>query len=254
MEDYFKQNSECSICFHLFTDPQILECQHTFCRTCVDGIKRGNDVTCAICRRTCAFDVIKADFKTKELVDTLKRLAKDDESNNDVCDVTNNHNKPHSDALLQSQRKTVEIMICEVEKAMRDVTQAQADTAQNVTQARERSAEIRTALIERCDEVDNAINDVSNTKTRSLQKSFAELQERLTLLQDELDILKANRLSNKDAPDERPSLVADSMSRVAQIANLTTLDFEPAAVEVSGLTTDEIHNTIKIVTNAKVSE
>ena len=58
-------------CFHcedIYTDPQLLPCQHTFCRKCVDELQEGELLECPACALTCSLDELQQDFNKEQLV------------------------------------------------------------------------------------------------------------------------------------------------------------------------------------------
>eukprot|EP00057_Strongylocentrotus_purpuratus_P032968 XP_789595.1 PREDICTED: E3 ubiquitin-protein ligase TRIM33-like [Strongylocentrotus purpuratus] len=85
MADAFKnvvaQNLECPVCLNSFTDPKILSCSHTYCKTCLNNLLEchGNDqmLRCPICRAETKVpnqDVSKlpANLALKSLIDDVR--------------------------------------------------------------------------------------------------------------------------------------------------------------------------------------
>eukprot|EP00057_Strongylocentrotus_purpuratus_P025555 XP_011680029.1 PREDICTED: tripartite motif-containing protein 7-like [Strongylocentrotus purpuratus] len=54
LKNVIAQSLECPVCLNTFTDPKILSCSHTYCKTCLDNIFEchGNDqmLRCPVCR------------------------------------------------------------------------------------------------------------------------------------------------------------------------------------------------------------
>jgi hypothetical protein len=48
--DDLKEILDCPICLSTFTDPVILQCQHTFCKECVRALLRNQIISCPVCR------------------------------------------------------------------------------------------------------------------------------------------------------------------------------------------------------------
>ncbi|XP_030847071.1 E3 ubiquitin-protein ligase TRIM33-like [Strongylocentrotus purpuratus] len=75
------QSLECPVCLNTFTDPKILSCSHTYCKTCLDNLLEchGNDqmLRCPVCRAETQVpnqDVSKlpANLALKSLIDDVK--------------------------------------------------------------------------------------------------------------------------------------------------------------------------------------
>ena len=52
----------CAVCFEPFNDPQMLPCQHTFCKSCVDRMKSGSKIKCPTCNAFSDFSLVKPSF------------------------------------------------------------------------------------------------------------------------------------------------------------------------------------------------
>ncbi|XP_041472610.1 tripartite motif-containing protein 2-like [Lytechinus variegatus] len=53
LKTVISQSTECPVCLSTFTDPKILSCSHTFCKTCLDNLLgcHGNcQIRCPVCR------------------------------------------------------------------------------------------------------------------------------------------------------------------------------------------------------------
>ena len=74
------EHIECSLCFDIFENTKCLECNHSFCKECIDEILQFNDdgsatVDCPQCKKQTFIDATKTandllpNFQTKRLVD-----------------------------------------------------------------------------------------------------------------------------------------------------------------------------------------
>uniref|UniRef100_S4RZS2 Uncharacterized protein n=1 Tax=Petromyzon marinus TaxID=7757 RepID=S4RZS2_PETMA len=66
----------CSICLHLYVDPVLLGCPHTFCRECIVSVWRDGACACPECRRVLPFGSkeemrkqLEKNFKLASIVD-----------------------------------------------------------------------------------------------------------------------------------------------------------------------------------------
>ena len=69
--------TECVICTEIFTDPQVLPCDHTFCKRCVNRLTQGGAVKCPNCNKVCLRDDVKPDFRLATFLDALAKQAED---------------------------------------------------------------------------------------------------------------------------------------------------------------------------------
>ena len=68
-----QQMLECPHCQLNYKDPQILTCQHTLCRSCVEELQvRSDDVTCPVCDATTSADDVKSDINKEQLLMVCK--------------------------------------------------------------------------------------------------------------------------------------------------------------------------------------
>ena len=78
--------TNCVICAEVFTDPQVLPCEHVFCKTCVDRMKEAGTIKCPNCSEVCKADDVKPDFRLSTFLDVLaentERLTRPTTSSN----------------------------------------------------------------------------------------------------------------------------------------------------------------------------
>ncbi|XP_070535515.1 netrin receptor UNC5B-like [Ptychodera flava] len=69
----------CTICREIFRDPRILQCQHTFCKTCLDKLVGGShEVTCPLCRHVWSLPEGGVDKLSKHfLINGIMKEGKD---------------------------------------------------------------------------------------------------------------------------------------------------------------------------------
>eukprot|EP00057_Strongylocentrotus_purpuratus_P027362 XP_011681836.1 PREDICTED: tripartite motif-containing protein 5-like [Strongylocentrotus purpuratus] len=81
LKNVIAQSLECPVCLNTFTDPKILSCSHTYCKTCLDNLLgcHGNDkmLRCPVCRAETQVpnqDVSKlpANLALKSLIEDMK--------------------------------------------------------------------------------------------------------------------------------------------------------------------------------------
>ena len=61
----------CPVCFEPIGDPQLLPCQHTFCKSCVNRIADAGTITCPICYQVCLTKDVNYDFRLAAFMDAL---------------------------------------------------------------------------------------------------------------------------------------------------------------------------------------
>ena len=74
---------QCPICLDTFTDPKWLDCHHTFCEKCLQGVHSGSGqsrhVRCPACRRTTSVPAngiagLPDDFRANEIKDKIRQI------------------------------------------------------------------------------------------------------------------------------------------------------------------------------------
>ena len=59
---------ECPNCHDTYKHPQILNCQHTLCQSCVDEVRAGNEVKCPACGTHSHVDDVRRDINKEQLL------------------------------------------------------------------------------------------------------------------------------------------------------------------------------------------
>ena len=55
---------------------EFLPCDHSFCQTCIDRIKKGSQIKCPVCSTIHEVKNIRPDFKLSQFIDALKKKEK----------------------------------------------------------------------------------------------------------------------------------------------------------------------------------
>lgn len=66
----------CPVCLEVFSNPQALQCLHTFCHSCTLKLLSHNKVVCPTCRKETDKGNIVSDFKTNRLIQMYTELQK----------------------------------------------------------------------------------------------------------------------------------------------------------------------------------
>ncbi|XP_041472980.1 probable RING finger protein 207 homolog [Lytechinus variegatus] len=102
LKTVISQSTECSVCLSTFTDPKILSCSHTFCKTCLDNLLecRGNSqIRCPVCR--VVNQVPNQDVGKLQANLALKSLIDDMKGHPQICTNCQSDDKPHADVYCQ---------------------------------------------------------------------------------------------------------------------------------------------------------
>ena len=67
--------TNCVICTEFFTDPQVLPCEHVFCKGCVFRMKDAGTIKCPNCSKACIIDDVKPDFRLATFLDALAKTT-----------------------------------------------------------------------------------------------------------------------------------------------------------------------------------
>ena len=65
------------ICLERFSDPQVLSCEHTFCKQCVTRLTRADVIRCPKCRQTTRRRDVRPDARLATFQDALARRAEE---------------------------------------------------------------------------------------------------------------------------------------------------------------------------------
>ena len=90
--------TNCVICTEFFTDPQVLPCEHVFCKGCVNRMTDAGTIKCPNCSKVCVIEDVKPDFRLATFLDALAKttehFTKLIPSNPNADDVTQQHVTP----------------------------------------------------------------------------------------------------------------------------------------------------------------
>ncbi|XP_041472664.1 E3 ubiquitin-protein ligase TRIM33-like [Lytechinus variegatus] len=97
LKTVISQSTECPVCLSTFTDPKILSCSHTFCKTCLDNLLEchGNcQIRCPVCRAVTQVpnqdvDKLQVNLALKSLIDDMKGRPQ-------ICTNCKSNDKPHA--------------------------------------------------------------------------------------------------------------------------------------------------------------
>ena len=67
--------TNCVICTEFFVDPQVLPCEHVFCKSCVNRMKDAGTIKCPNCSKVCVIDDVKPDFRLATFLDALEKTT-----------------------------------------------------------------------------------------------------------------------------------------------------------------------------------
>lgn len=67
----------CIICFEKFTDPQVLPCDHSYCKGCINRMTKQSKIKCPECNLDTDVTEIKSDFKLVKFLDAIAKQAED---------------------------------------------------------------------------------------------------------------------------------------------------------------------------------
>lgn len=95
--DDIKKEIECPVCQEQFSDsnePKVLRCQHTFCKSCLEGWlrqHRGGSLTCPNCRQRTEcpnsnIDFLPSNLAYKNLIGILKTYSKNEDHGETLCE------------------------------------------------------------------------------------------------------------------------------------------------------------------------
>ncbi|XP_030845768.1 tripartite motif-containing protein 45-like [Strongylocentrotus purpuratus] len=98
LKNVITQSLECPVCLNTFTDPKILSCSHTYCKTCLDNILEchGNNqmLRCPVCRAET--QVPNQDVSKLPANLALKSLIEDVKNQYHLCSICKSEDKPQA--------------------------------------------------------------------------------------------------------------------------------------------------------------
>nr|XP_054762126.1 transcription intermediary factor 1-beta-like [Lytechinus pictus] len=97
LKTVISQSTECPLCLSTFTDPKILSCSHTFCKTCLDNLLecQGNcQIRCPVCRAVT--QVPNKDVGKLQVNLALKSMIDDMKGHPQICTNCKSDDKPHA--------------------------------------------------------------------------------------------------------------------------------------------------------------
>ena len=75
MATCMEELTNCIVCFETFVNPQLLPCQHTFCKSCVENLVTDARIKCPECNVTSNKNKVKPDFRLTSFLDALAQQA-----------------------------------------------------------------------------------------------------------------------------------------------------------------------------------
>nr|XP_054761610.1 uncharacterized protein LOC129268052 [Lytechinus pictus] len=102
LKTVISQSTECPVCLSTFTDPKILSCSHTFCKTCLDNLLecQGNcQIRCPLCRAVT--QVPNEDVGKLQVNLALKSLIEDMKGHPQICTNCKSNDKPRAAVYCQ---------------------------------------------------------------------------------------------------------------------------------------------------------
>ncbi|XP_063960410.1 uncharacterized protein LOC135155412 [Lytechinus pictus] len=102
LKTVISQSTECPVCLSTFTDPKILSCSHTFCKTCLDNLLEchgKSQIRCPVCRAVT--QVPNQDVGKLQVNIALKSLIDDMKGQPQICTNCQSNDKPHADVYCQ---------------------------------------------------------------------------------------------------------------------------------------------------------
>ena len=168
--------TNCVICAEFFTDPQVLPCEHVFCKGCVNQMTIGRKLKCPNCSKVCMTDDIKPDFRLATFLDAFAKYAENvtnQFSINSHHDVTHQHVTPPPGDGCESCEENVidsfchqcEQWLCTSCKKVHGKLKATKDHSYTVLAAEQQQQQLRTSLMEKMKTL-NKINVQLNVVTR----------------------------------------------------------------------------------------
>lgn len=112
----------CGVCSQHYTDPQILNCQHSFCKNCLKKlkVKYKQEVRCLVCEHVTSLNDVRPDINKSQLIDVYQQQEREaeehfDENGGDF--VVHTGGETH---VSQVPRLNLAKLTGQVEKALKD--------------------------------------------------------------------------------------------------------------------------------------
>ncbi|XP_030839372.1 tripartite motif-containing protein 59-like [Strongylocentrotus purpuratus] len=103
LQNIIAQSLECPVCLNTFTDPKILSCSHTYCKTCLDNllVYHGKDqmLRCPVCRAETQVPNQEVSKLPASLA--LKSLIEDMKTQYQLCTNCKSQDKPQATVYCQ---------------------------------------------------------------------------------------------------------------------------------------------------------
>ncbi|XP_054768608.2 uncharacterized protein LOC129276221 [Lytechinus pictus] len=102
LKNVISQSTECPVCLSTFSDPKILSCSHTFCKTCLDNLFEchGNyQIRCPVCRAVT--QIPNQDVSKTPVNLALKNIIEDMKCHPKICTICKSDDKSHAAVYCQ---------------------------------------------------------------------------------------------------------------------------------------------------------
>ena len=94
--------TNCVICTEIFTDPQVLPCDHVFCKGCVNRMTKAATIKCPNCSQLSAIDDVKPDFRLATFLDALTETTERFTKSSPATSATTADDVTHQDTSVKT--------------------------------------------------------------------------------------------------------------------------------------------------------
>ncbi|XP_069775573.1 nuclear factor 7, brain-like [Narcine bancroftii] len=234
--EQWAEASTCPVCLDFFTDPVILECGHTFCRSCitqswakagrnscpecrggfVDGTLRVNRAMASLAERARKVDLNPAEKERKPLCEEhqeeLKLFCATDKELICVICVTAREHREHrflpvqeAADICKDQIKSSVQCLTERKSAMLEIEQRQKEKISGVrdqtdnlqSHVTSQFAQLHKDLVEKEERLLKEVREEEERVVNPMQENLRQIQENLESIQQELSRLQ-ERMDEKD--------------------------------------------------------
>uniref|UniRef100_A0A4W3GT15 RING-type E3 ubiquitin transferase n=1 Tax=Callorhinchus milii TaxID=7868 RepID=A0A4W3GT15_CALMI len=158
----------CSLCLEIFTDPVILECSHSFCRSCITRCwEKLGESSCPVCKET---------FLERNLRTNREQLRLFCETDKKLICHTCSHSREHRDHSFLPIDEAVEIY------------KEQADSQQNHITAE--FAKMHQSLTDREQRVIRELRQREEEILHRMEKNLGEIRGKLDCVEEKLSELQ----------------------------------------------------------------